>query len=611
MLYRLFDSRYDAAMSIKSDRWIKEMSIKHKMIQPFVDKQMRKGVVSYGVSSYGYDIRVADEFAIFSNVNTTIIDPKNFDPRSLIHVKAKSILVPPNSFALARTVEYFKIPRNVLTLCLGKCLPASARVVDAATGDVISIKQFVQERRSSVASLNMRNHRLVKGQVSRHVNQGVKPIYRLTTKTGRMIEATSTHPFLKFEGWTSLKKLAVGDRIAVPRTLPFFGSDAPPDHQMDLLGLMISDGQCHTPGHSPRYTTGDAVLKAYFGRAAEAFGCMATTVGHFSQNICNRKGRGGIQKKNRFYQWLEELELNVGSHKKFVPSIVWRAPKTSAARFLRALFSGDGSVYQQENAVFLEYASVSERLIRDVHHLLLRFGIVGFLDQKKTNIGTTAYRVVVTTKDQVLVFAKEIGFVAGSEKQHRLEEAVEYIRAHPQKKSNYDTLPKAAWASLRGACVSAGRSLHSLGVLRTSPGQSVPRRLMAEVGEQLNDESLRQMAASDILWDVVESIAPAGRQEVFDLSVPGFDNFIANDFIVHNSTYARCGIIVNVTPFEPEWEGHATLEISNTTPIPAKIYANEGIAQVLFFEGDEPPQVSYADKKGKYQKQRSITLPRI
>jgi dCTP deaminase len=77
------------------------------------------------------------------------------------------------------------------------------------------------------------------------------------------------------------------------------------------------------------------------------------------------------------------------------------------------------------------------------------------------------------------------------------------------------------------------------------------------------------------------------------------------------STYARCGIIVNVTPFEPEWEGYATLEISNTTPLPAKIYANEGIAQVVFFESDEEPMVSYADKKGKYQAQQGVTLPRV
>ena len=116
-------------MSIKSDRWIIEQCKKHKMISPFVQKQVRKGVVSYGVSSYGYDIRVADEFAIFSNVNTTVIDPKNFDSSSLVKVKAKSILVPPNSFALARTVEYFKIPRNVLTLCLGKSTYARCGII--------------------------------------------------------------------------------------------------------------------------------------------------------------------------------------------------------------------------------------------------------------------------------------------------------------------------------------------------------------------------------------------------------------------------------------------------------------------------------------------------
>ena len=102
-----------------------------------------------------------------------------------------------------------------------------------------------------------------------------------------------------------------------------------------------------------------------------------------------------------------------------------------------------------------------------------------------------------------------------------------------------------------------------------------------------------------------------GVEPVYDLTLPETANFVANDIVVHNSTYARCGIIVNVTPFEPEWEGTVTLEISNTTPLPAKIYANEGIAQVLFFEGDEPCEVSYADKKGKYQAQQTLTLPKL
>jgi dCTP deaminase len=115
-------------MSVKSDRWIKEMSLKHDMISPFSAKQVKKGI-SFGLSSYGYDIRVADEFKIFTNVNSSIIDPKNFATDSFIDVKAKSILVPPNSFALARTVEYFKIPREVITICLGKSTYARCGII--------------------------------------------------------------------------------------------------------------------------------------------------------------------------------------------------------------------------------------------------------------------------------------------------------------------------------------------------------------------------------------------------------------------------------------------------------------------------------------------------
>jgi dCTP deaminase len=100
-------------MSIKSDRWIRKMALEYDMINPFTDEQMRKGVISYGVSSYGYDLRVADEFKIFTNVNSAVVDPKNFDERSFITVQADSVLIPPNSFALARSVEYFKIPRDV------------------------------------------------------------------------------------------------------------------------------------------------------------------------------------------------------------------------------------------------------------------------------------------------------------------------------------------------------------------------------------------------------------------------------------------------------------------------------------------------------------------
>jgi dCTP deaminase len=116
-------------MSVKPDRWIRKMALEHKMIEPFTDRQIREGVISYGVSSYGYDIRVADEFQIFTNVNSTIVDPKHFDARSLVPFKGDVCIVPPNSFALARSVEYFRIPRNVLTVCLGKSTYARCGII--------------------------------------------------------------------------------------------------------------------------------------------------------------------------------------------------------------------------------------------------------------------------------------------------------------------------------------------------------------------------------------------------------------------------------------------------------------------------------------------------
>ncbi len=116
-------------MSIKPDHWIEKMALEHRMIEPFEPKQVRAGVVSYGLSSYGYDIRVADEFKIFTNVFTTVVDPKHFDDRSFVEFKGAVCTIPPNSFALARTVEYFRIPRDVLTICVGKSTYARCGII--------------------------------------------------------------------------------------------------------------------------------------------------------------------------------------------------------------------------------------------------------------------------------------------------------------------------------------------------------------------------------------------------------------------------------------------------------------------------------------------------
>jgi dCTP deaminase len=116
-------------MSICSDAWIRRTAREHKMIEPFVERQVREAVISYGLSSYGYDIRVAEQFKIFTNINSTIVDPKAFSPESFVDFQGPVCIIPPNSFALARTVEYFRIPRNVLTICLGKSTYARCGII--------------------------------------------------------------------------------------------------------------------------------------------------------------------------------------------------------------------------------------------------------------------------------------------------------------------------------------------------------------------------------------------------------------------------------------------------------------------------------------------------
>jgi len=116
-------------MGLKPDHWIKKMALERRMIEPFIDGQVRNGVISYGVSSYGYDIRVADEFKIFTNVHSAVVDPKHFDPKSMVDFKGEICVIPPNSFALARTIEYFRIPRGVLTVCLGKSTYARCGII--------------------------------------------------------------------------------------------------------------------------------------------------------------------------------------------------------------------------------------------------------------------------------------------------------------------------------------------------------------------------------------------------------------------------------------------------------------------------------------------------
>ena len=589
------------------------MAASHRIIEPFEAGQVREAnghrIVSYGTSSYGYDIRCSDEFKIFTNINSTIVDPKKFDEGSFVDFKGDVCIIPPNSFALARTVEYFRIPRNVLVACLGKCVTGDTRVVDASTGAYIPISQMVH----STATIAMDRWRMRDTAASACIPQGRKPVFELRTRAGLRIRATAEHPFRGLAGWTPLNALQPGDRIAAARELPVFGRTPIPDWEASLLGLMISEGQCSTPGHSPTFTSSDPILVALLTRAVATSGLGSVTMKNagFGDRLVNRAGRGGIPERNRASIWLHSMGLDVTAGSKFVPQRIFTAPSAQVRLFLQALFSGDGGLYKSGDSLFLEYYSKSRRLIEDVHHLLLRFGVFSLLRAKITQIGTEAHAIQITDREQIARFAARIGFCPGSLKQQRLDqEIMPIIAASPVRgRSNFDAFPKEAWSMLAMAANKANVSGNSMGV-HAAADRSVGRALARRVFETTKRDELNELLDGPV-WDVVTSIEPVGDEEVYDLSVPGLENFVANDLVVHNSTYARCGIIVNVTPLEPEWEGHVTLEFSNTTPLPAKIYANEGVAQVIFFESDEVCETSYKDRGGKYQGQKGVTLPKM
>ena len=331
-----------------------------------------------------------------------------------------------------------------------------------------------------------------------------------------------------------------GDRIAAARDIPIFGKTAIPDWEASLLGLMISEGQCSTPGHSPTYTTADpAMVDLLKTCVAESGMGTVTFKGRYGYRLVNRQGRGGIPERNRAHAWLKKYELNIGAGEKFVPQSVFTAPEGSVRLFLQSLFSGDGSVYSAKGAAFVEYYSKSRRLIEDVHHLLLRFGVFSLIRDKITAIGTRACKIQITDKDQIRRFAEKIGFTPGSLKQQRLDaEVLPMIRAQPRRRSNFDTLPAEAWPMIGMAARVGGVALSSINV-HMEAGRSVSFFAARKVALATGDPYVSPLLDGP-MWDVVESIEPAGEEEVFDISVPNLRNFVANDLIVHNSTYARC-----------------------------------------------------------------------
>ncbi|HEY0556780.1 MAG TPA: replicative DNA helicase, partial [Thermoanaerobaculia bacterium] len=430
------------------------------------------------------------------------------------------------------------------------CLAGDTLVTLADSGARVPIQELSGRDGFSIWALNPETLRIERSLVSRAFSTGLKPVFRLTTRLGRTLRATANHKFLTVEGWRRLDELQVSQHLALPRQVPTLKEQTLPDAELALLGHLIGDG-CTLPRHAIQYTTREEDL------ALEVAG-LATAI--FGSEVAPR-----VQRERTWFQvylsstrrhthgvrsavaeWLDELGVwGLRSWEKFVPRKVFEQPEAAIGRFLRHLWATDGCIRLPRNGrgyPAIYYATSSRRLAVDVQSLLLRIGIQARLEiHPQTGKGRDQHHVRVSGRSQVLRFAEAVGAV-GAYKSASLEEALIYLASRPEN-TNRDVIPRAVWdLHVRPAMKANGvthRQLH-IEIETAYAGQTIfkqnlSRERALRVARAAGAEALRRLADSDIYWDQIVSIVEDGTEEVFDLTVPGPHNFVADDLFVHNS----------------------------------------------------------------------------
>jgi replicative DNA helicase len=415
---------------------------------------------------------------------------------------------------------------------MGKCVRADSLIDDPSTGERLTIEETVKRRMPEVFGFS--SDGLVEtNQISHWVDSGVKPCFKVTTRTGRSVEVTGHHPFLTVRGWQPLHDMVVGDRIAVPRALPCFGRDRSWSlGQVRLLAYFIAEGglTSKTPGFT---NTDPEILSDFQVQIAEHFPTL-----HVRRHAITYFPSGKKSKPNPLTGWLCDLGLmgKLAKQKRF-PADVWKWDRERLAEFIKAVMSCDGTVYSMAGYPRIEFAVASEGLAQDMHHAFVRFGIVAKLWKKKDR----CWRVEITEPASVARYQRTIGWIG--------EKSRRFTSAMSPRRSNLGHLPREIWSSVRESANNQGTNLINVARrayephaeqrgfnLHTSRGLTQTR--LAAYADVLGDFDLRQVASSDIYWDEVVSIEATGEHQVYDLSVPETHNFIAQDILVHNTSLA-------------------------------------------------------------------------
>jgi replicative DNA helicase len=530
---------------------------------------------------------------------------------------------------------------------MGKCVAGCSEIVDA-DGSVRTIEEIVQDRRARLLTLG-EDHRFQWTSPSAFVDSGIKGVFEVTTRLGRRIKVTATHPFLTDEGWKPLAEIAVGSTVAVPRRIDVFGEQSMGGHHARLLGYLLGDGALTTTNVT--FTNENPSLLEDFTDAVRGFGGVRVTAsrregvsrlavaadeievraararfvdsleralavsGRPASRVAAaagvsprslsawRRGRSvptpattpaveaalpGVRVppvarhngKNTLVAWLTQLGLmGRGSGHKFVPEIVFRAPARDVATFLNRLFATDGWLCTLSSGqVQAGYCSTSERLARQVQHLLLRFGVIAALRLKRVRYQgqlRDAWQLDITHQESILALIERIGIFGKESQIRQAREALQRRRLH----SNRDLVPRTVWKLVERELGRRSWSdlAHSLGL---RPGYNLhvgkrgfSRQRLCRIAEILDSDRLRALASSDVYWDRIVEIRALGDQQVYDLTIPDTHNFVANDICVHNSSFA-VNVAQNIALRDGKSVGIFSLEMS-VNELAMRILASE------------------------------------
>ena len=435
------------------------------------------------------------------------------------------------------------------------CLTAGTRVLRADTGTEITLGELLAAGAHDVPVWSLDERlRLVPRTMTHAFPSGTKEVFRVRLASGREVEATANHPFLTSDGWCSLGDLNPGSRVAVPRQVPApLQTQEMAEPELILLAHLLGDGS-FARNQPIRYASTDEANLAIVTDAARYFGITAVRDYHEAARCTSLRLPAPYhpthRRRNPIAAWLDSMGLfGLRSHEKFIPPRIFSLPHDQLALFLRHLWATNGSVtVAKSGAVRVYYSSASERLARELQTVLLRFGITAGLHAAGNVYGHPRWTVDVTGVKDQRHFLDDIGVYGErglpvTAAQQRLEAMTAMGR--------FDTIPSGVWGRVEQVMKERSLGLHRIQTAIGSRSRGdlnaniCPTRTpVGRIAQILDDAELEMLSTNDVFWDTIASIQSIGQQSVYDATVLGTHNFIANGINIHNSIEQDSDVVI-------------------------------------------------------------------